>query len=181
MISELKNFKIDRISSFKHRILNNSTARNVINNCSQQPAIFFDRDGVIIKDCHYISNPERVEILKGVKEVMIYAKSIGFFVIVVTNQSGITRGFLNWDDYEKVTLRMLSHIGKPFLIDGIYANSNSPEMKEEKKCWRKPNPNMIFAAKEDFNLDSGINDTIEWVSKNLNELRNCSWDYKHKI
>ena len=38
-----------------------------------------------------------------------------------------------------------------------------------------------FKWEEDFNLDSGINDTIEWVSKNLNELRNCSWDYKHKI
>ena len=154
-MSDFKDLKIDKISSFNHRILNNLTARNIINNSSPKPAIFFDRDGVIIKDCHYISKPEKVEILKGVKEIMIYAKRIGFLIIVVTNQSGITREFLTWDDYEKVTLRMLSHIGKPFLIDGIYANSNSPEIREEKKCWRKPNPNMIFAAKEDFNLDLG--------------------------
>jgi len=153
MTSDFKNLKIDKISNFKHRILNNFYARNVINTCSPQPAIFFDRDGVIIKDCHYISNPDKVEILKGAIEVMIYAKKIGFLIIVVTNQSGITRGFLNWDDYEKVTLRMLSHLGNPILIDGIYANSNSPDMTEEKKCWRKPNPNMLLAAKEDFNLD----------------------------
>ncbi len=38
-----------------------------------------------------------------------------------------------------------------------------------------------FKWEEDFNLDSGINDTIEWVSKNLDELKNYSWDYKHKI
>ena len=155
MISDFRNLKIDKISSFKHRILNDLTTRNIINDCMPKPAIFFDRDGVIIKDCHYISKPEKVEILDGAKEIMIYAKRIGFLIIVVTNQSGITRGFLNWDDYEKVTLRMLSYIGNPFLIDGIYANSNSPEMREEKKCWRKPNPNMIFAAKEDFNLDLG--------------------------
>ena len=38
-----------------------------------------------------------------------------------------------------------------------------------------------FKWEEKFNLDSGINDTIEWISKNLDELRSYSWDYKHKI
>ena len=71
----------------------------------------------------------------------------------MTNQSGIYRGFLTWDDYEKITMKMLELIGKSFKIDAIYSNGASPYGILSTKSWRKPNPNMILEAAKDFNID----------------------------
>ena len=64
-------------------------------------AIFWDRDGVIIKDCHYIKNTNQVEILKGVHKLLDYSFEKGWKNIIVTNQSGIARSYFDWSDYEK--------------------------------------------------------------------------------
>ena len=116
-------------------------------------AIFFDRDGVLIKDAHYIKDIKNVSLLKGVTKLLDYTKSLGYLNIVITNQSGISRNFFSWEDYEKVTNRMLEIINLPNTINAIYANGEGPNELTSNKSWRKPNPSMIIKASEDFNID----------------------------
>ena len=117
---------------------------------TQKPAIFFDRDGVLIKDCHFISSADKVEIEDGVRELIKFAKSNDWIVIIITNQSGISRGYFTWDEYKSVTNRFLEDLGLPSCIDGIYANGFDDTRYS---YWRKPNPGMIFEAQFDFNID----------------------------
>ena len=122
----------------------------IINN---RPALFFDRDGVIIKDAHYISNPNDVELLPGIKKLLRTSSKLGWLNIVITNQSGIARGLFEWNDYERVTSKILYLLGKPKTITAIYANGNKPSKDLPNDSWRKPNPNMILEAKLKFNIN----------------------------
>ena len=79
-------------------------------------AIFFDRDGVLIKDMHYIKDSKYVSLMKGAKEILNYTNNLGYLNIVITNQSGISRNFFTWEDYESVTNRMLAMINIPEII-----------------------------------------------------------------
>ncbi len=128
-----------------HRKLIISKDRNFL-----RPAIFCDRDGVLIKDCHYISNPNDVSILKGAKELLELAKLLNWHFIIITNQSGIARGIFSWLDYDQVTNRMIRLMEGEKLISGIYANGYGPESNDS---WRKPNIGMIQEAELDFNID----------------------------
>lgn len=133
----------------KHIIFNKKS----FNNKALRPAMFFDRDGVIIEDMHYICESKDVAILKGIKELLLISHELGWLNIVITNQSGIARGLFKWQDYEKVTFKMLEMLGSSYLIDGIYANSADPFEKLSSESWRKPNPNMIIQAASDFDIN----------------------------
>lgn len=146
----LENYKFNKLSKYKHTIL--KLKENTIKK-SSNPAIFFDRDGVLIKDVHYISNSDDVDLLPGVRELLSKLCKYGWMIIVVTNQSGISRGFSTWEDYEKITIKMLKMIGGEPLIDGIYANSFLPSESFSKEHWRKPSPGMIFEAAKQFNIN----------------------------
>ena len=118
---------------------------------NKKPALFLDRDGVLIKDCHYISNVKQVEIEKGAKKLVRFAYNNGWHIIIVSNQSGISRNKITWDNYFKVTNKMISLFGKPNPFSAIYANSQGPNSKF--KNWRKPSPNMILRASKLLNID----------------------------
>ena len=117
----------------------------------KKPALFLDRDGVLIKECHYISSVNQVEIENGARKLVRFAYDYGWHIIVVSNQSGISRNKISWDDYFQVTNKMISLFGNPNPFSAIYANSQGPNTKF--KNWRKPSPNMILRATELFNID----------------------------
>ncbi len=121
-----------------------------ITSCHKRPAVFFDRDGVLIKDCNYISDPNNVVLEKDVKEILSFFKSKEWFIFIVTNQSGISREYFSWNDYKRVTKKFLDLIGNTSLIHGIYANGF---LIVKESNWRKPNPGMILEASNDFNVD----------------------------
>ena len=141
-------FKVEQISEENNLI---TSKQNKFDNLQSRPAIFFDRDGVLIEDKHFISNPNQVQLLSGVKNLLGMAKKSFMATIVVTNQSGISRGYFNWEEYQEVTLKMLDIIGYPFNIDAIYACGAPPI--NNLSNWRKPNPYMLLEAKERFNLN----------------------------
>ena len=116
-----------------------------------RPAIFADRDGVIIKDKHYISNDTQVELEEGALKFLKSAFKLKIPVIIVTNQSGISRGFFSWNDYVKVTKRMMQIIGAENPIIAIFANGLSPNSAPN--SWRKPNPAMIQVASHLLNIN----------------------------
>lgn len=115
------------------------------------PAIFLDRDGVLIKDKHYISAPKDVELELFTKELLNIAYQEGWLTIVITNQSGISRGYLSWEDYHAVNKKMLNLLGQGSPITAIYGNSLGPASK--KNSWRKPSPKMIFHASNKLKVD----------------------------
>ena len=73
---------------------------------STRPAVFLDRDGTIIRDAEYLRDPEQVELLPGAADAIRRLNDAGWPVVVVTNQSGIARGLLTEQDYERVRMRL---------------------------------------------------------------------------
>ncbi len=125
----------------------------VNSNNQKRKAFFFDRDGVLIKDTHYIKKPQDVSLLNGVDDFLNKTKKLGYLNIIITNQSGISRKLFSWEDYEKVTKRMLTMMKNKDSINAIYANGENSSDSLKNTSWRKPNPNMILRAAKDFNLE----------------------------
>lgn len=113
--------------------------------------LFLDRDGVIIKDCHYISNPFDVVLEKGVKKLILDAYELNWKIIVISNQSGISRGLLTWRQYDLITNKMISFFDGINPFSAIYANSLLDNKGIHK--WRKPSPKMITYSANKLNID----------------------------
>lgn len=114
--------------------------------------LYLDRDGVVIEDVNYISDPKEVSICPGLNETLRIAKSLDIPVVIVTNQSGISRGKLIWENYYAITERMIEMLDFPEVIYGIFANSTmvfNGNIKE----WRKPGAGMILESSGALNID----------------------------
>jgi histidinol-phosphate phosphatase family protein len=122
---------------------------------SGAPAAFFDRDGTLIRDVHYIARPEDVVLIDGVADVVRQLNHKSIPVIVVTNQSGIARGRLTVDDYERVAERMASLLLEAGArIDATYFCPHLPDAAQPCEC-RKPRTGMYRAAAADHGIDLG--------------------------
>jgi len=113
------------------------------------PAVFIDRDGTIMEDCDYCSDPTDVRIFPGVLQALQRLKSRGFKLIVITNQSGIGRGLFTLDQYRAVEAEVLRQLGD-WLIDATYFCPDAPG--QHSNC-RKPAPGMIVKAARDHQID----------------------------
>jgi len=112
-------------------------------------AVFVDRDGTIMHDADYCSDPKQVHVFEGVPEALRRLKGKGYKLIIITNQSGIGRGFFTLDQYRAVETEVLRQLG-PGLIDATYFCPDTPE--QPSKC-RKPAPGMILEAARDHHVD----------------------------
>jgi len=113
------------------------------------PAVFIDRDGTIMEDCDYCSDPTDVRIFPGVLQALQRLKSRGFKLIVITNQSGIGRGLFTLDQYRAVEAEVLRQLGN-VLMDGTYFCPDAPG--QHSNC-RKPAPGMIVKAAREHQID----------------------------
>ena len=121
----------------------------MISSDEKSRAVFLDRDGTIIHDADYCSDPEQVHVLEGAPEALRRLKGKGYKLIVITNQSGIGRGFFTLEQYRAVETEVLRQLG-PGLIDATYFCPDTPE--QPSKC-RKPAPGMILEAARDHDVD----------------------------
>lgn len=118
----------------------------------RHPAIFFDRDGVIIEEVDYIANPRDVKLIKGASSAIKSAREMGFRTVIITNQSGIGRGFFGWADYLSVENYFVETLRKQGVqVDGILACGAAPGTDADE--WRKPSDGMLLAAALSLNLD----------------------------
>jgi len=116
-----------------------------------RPGLFIDRDGTIIELVNYLSNPSDVCPIDDAITLIVEACYKNIPVIMVTNQSGIGRGYYDWEAFSKVQAAVIDIVAKVGgAIHGIYACSALPESNSY--C-RKPNPGMIFAGAEDLAID----------------------------
>ena len=113
------------------------------------PAVFIDRDGTIMEDCVYCSDPNDVKIFPGVPEALRRLKSKGFKLIIITNQSGIGRGLFTVEQYRAVEAELLRQLGND-LIDATYF---CPDVPGQKSTHRKPAPGMIIDATREHQID----------------------------
>jgi D-glycero-D-manno-heptose 1,7-bisphosphate phosphatase len=113
------------------------------------PAVFIDRDGTIMEDCDYCSDPKDVRIFRGVPETLRRLKARGFKLIVITNQSGIGRGLFTLEDYRAVETEVWRQLG-PGLIDATYF---CPDLPNRNCDCRKPAPGMILQATREHQID----------------------------
>ena len=114
-------------------------------------AVFIDRDGTIAKDVSYCSAPEDFELLSGAARGIKLLNENGFKVIIVTNQSGVARGYFTEETLAKIHEKMKRELAKEGArVDAIYYCPHHPD--DGCDC-RKPKPKMVLQAASDLNID----------------------------
>ena len=112
-------------------------------------ALFLDRDGVINVDKSYVYKVQDFEFCAGIFELCEFFLQKGFKIFVITNQSGIERGFYSEKDFEKLSEFMLGEFAKKGIsISKVY---HCPHL-QGCEC-RKPKPGMILKAQAEFDID----------------------------
>jgi D-glycero-D-manno-heptose 1,7-bisphosphate phosphatase len=114
-------------------------------------AIFLDRDGTIMQDLHYVSRPDQVELIPGVADAIARVNSLLIPVVMVTNQSGIGRGYFTIADYDRVNSRLAEELAvHGARIDASYYCPHPPDAGCE--C-RKPGDLLFRRAAGDLGFD----------------------------
>jgi D-glycero-D-manno-heptose 1,7-bisphosphate phosphatase len=114
-------------------------------------AIFLDRDGVINKEKNYLYKIEEFEFIDGVFEACAYLTNLGFKIIIVTNQSGISRGYYSEKDFQIINQWMINQFNKRNIdiLDVFYC----PHSHDSGCNCRKPKPGMLLKAQKKHNID----------------------------
>lgn len=124
-----------------------------------RPAAFLDRDGVLIHDCGYPHRPDQLQMMPGAAAAVKRLNDAGFVTVIVTNQSGIARGYFSEETmhaFHKLLLAELAKAGAnidaiyfcPFHKVAVEARYEHPDHPD-----RKPNPGMLLRAAKDLNLE----------------------------
>tara|TARA_A100001035_G_scaffold276646_1_gene272048 strand:- start:864 stop:1499 length:636 start_codon:yes stop_codon:yes gene_type:complete len=130
----------------------NENADYSLNKCA-----FFDRDGVIIKDVNYLNDCKKIKFVDGIFDVLKFLKEENFLIGIVTNQSGIARGYLTIETFIKIQKKIHTMLANqnieldfmmacPYLKEGIHPFNES-------SIYRKPNPGMINEIIRLFEID----------------------------
>lgn len=116
-------------------------------------ALFLDRDGVINVDKDYLFEIEQFEFIDGIFNLCKYFINRGYVIIVVTNQSGIARGYYSSLQFNKLTAWMNLEFKKNGIdILHVYFCPHHPEISGECRC-RKPKPGMLYSARDEYDID----------------------------
>ena len=116
--------------------------------------IFLDRDGVINKEVQYLHKIEKFEFIDGIFEACLHFQKIGFNIIIVSNQSGIARGYYTEIDYQLLTKWMIAKFeNKAIKILDVLHCPHGPN--EACKC-RKPMPGMFLKSQKTYNINMGL-------------------------
>jgi len=121
-------------------------------------ALFLDRDGVVNEEVGYLHRTEDVRWVAGIVSLCITAQSLGYKLVVVTNQSGIARGLYSVEQFQSLMTWMRAELARHGIsIAGVYHCPYHPEhgigeYKREHED-RKPGPGMLLRAARELNLD----------------------------
>ena len=123
-----------------------------------RPALFLDRDGVVVEDVGHLSRAENVRPIPGAADVIAAANRRAIPVVIVTNQSGIGRGLFGWPEFIDVQGRILDGLAsRGAFVDAVLACPHHPEAKppydHPDHPARKPNPGMLLRAARLMPLD----------------------------
>jgi D-glycero-D-manno-heptose 1,7-bisphosphate phosphatase len=113
--------------------------------------VFLDRDGTLIVEKNYLSRPEEVEVFAGVGSALRALMDAGYALVMVTNQSGIGRGYYTEADFQAVNARLLELLAP----DGVQLARiyHAPEAPDQPSRGRKPLPQFLFDARDQLGID----------------------------
>jgi D-glycero-D-manno-heptose 1,7-bisphosphate phosphatase len=112
-------------------------------------AVFLDRDGTLMREVNYCADPKLVEILPGVPQALMRLREAGYKLIVISNQSGIGRGYFTERQYRLVEAEVARAIS-PATLDAVYFCPDRPDQASNR---RKPAPGMVLEAQRDHDID----------------------------
>jgi D-glycero-D-manno-heptose 1,7-bisphosphate phosphatase len=114
-------------------------------------AVFLDRDGTLIAEKNYLSKPEDVAVFPGAAESLKRLADAGFKLFIVSNQSGVGRGYFTLADVERVN----RHLSDIFNQNGVRFEKIyvAPEAPDQPSRGRKPSPQFLFDARDEFAID----------------------------
>jgi D-glycero-D-manno-heptose 1,7-bisphosphate phosphatase len=114
-------------------------------------AVFLDRDGTLIAEKNYLSRVEDVIVFPGAPAALKRLQAAGFKLFIVSNQSGVGRGYFTLAEVEQVN----RHISGIFAGDGVRFEKIyvAPEAPDQPSRGRKPSPQFLFDARDEFGLD----------------------------
>jgi D-glycero-D-manno-heptose 1,7-bisphosphate phosphatase len=133
-------------------------------------AVFLDRDGTVIAEREYLHKVEDVEILRGAGAALRRLQDAGFQLFFVSNQSGVGRGYFPMADVDRVN----DHIRRELARSGVRLQKVyiAPEAPQTPSRGRKPSPQFLFDARDEFGLDLGQSYV---VGDKLIDLE-CGWN-----
>ena len=138
---------------------------------SGRPAVFFDRDGTLIEDLHYLRDPAGVRLLPGTADAVRRLNAAGYAAVVVTNQSGIARGLLTESEYQATARRLDALLAaEGAMLDGHYHCPHHPSLSGPCDC-RKPGVLLYRRAAADLHLDPAAS---WWVGDRLRDVAAAS-------
>jgi D-glycero-D-manno-heptose 1,7-bisphosphate phosphatase len=132
-------------------------------------AVFLDRDGTLIEDKDYLHRPEEAVFFAGAGGALRRLQEAGFLLFLVTNQSGVGRGYFTMADVEKVHGYLEAELERDGVkFERIYV---APEAPDQPSRGRKPSPQFLFDARNEFGLDLGAS---YMIGDKLIDLE-CGW------
>jgi len=132
--------------------------------------VFLDRDGTLIQEKEYLSRPDQVALLPGIGPALRGLREAGFKLFLVSNQSGVGRGFFTLADVDRVHARLAEELAAEGVrFDKVYV---APEAPGEPSRGRKPLPQFLFDARDEFQLDLSRSYVI---GDKLSDLQ-CGWN-----
>lgn len=137
---------------------------------AMHPAVFLDRDGVLIEERNYLHRVEDVAFIPGALPALRRLQDAGFLLFIVTNQSGVGRGYFTLEDVEKVHAHILAECARHGVqFRKIYV---APEAPDQPSRGRKPSPQFLFDAREAFGVDLARS---YMIGDKLSDLE-CGWN-----
>lgn len=114
-------------------------------------AVFFDRDGTLIVEKDFLNDPQQIEIISGAPEAIRLVKKLGFLAIVITNQSGVARGYVSEERLEEINSKLLKAFEeREAHLDDIFVCPHGPE--DDCMC-RKPRPGLLVRAATKYGIN----------------------------
>jgi D-glycero-D-manno-heptose 1,7-bisphosphate phosphatase len=115
--------------------------------------VLLDRDGTLIVERNYLSDPSQIELMPGAVDGLKLLQSRGFGTVIVTNQSGIGRGYFDEVQLEIIHLRLRNLLSiEGITIDGIYY---CPHLPDDNCLCRKPQPGLVYRAAAELQFHPG--------------------------
>lgn len=135
-----------------------------------KPAVFLDRDGTLIEEREYLRHPDQLVIFPGAAAALRQLQDAGFLLFIVTNQSGVGRGYFTLEDVTNVH----RHLGEQLAKEGVRFEKIyfAPEAPEQPSRGRKPSPQFLFDARDEFGVDLSRSCMI---GDKLSDLE-CGWN-----
>tara|TARA_X000000368_G_scaffold407766_1_gene387579 strand:+ start:6159 stop:6701 length:543 start_codon:yes stop_codon:yes gene_type:complete len=132
-----------------------------LKNLNKNKILFLDRDGVINFDKGYLYKYEDLEYIPGIFDLCLYlTKKLKFKIIIITNQSGIGRGFYSEEKFHRLMKKIINDFKKRkikilnYYFSPYYSKSSKKKYRSTKNFYkRKPNPGMVLEACEDYDID----------------------------